>query len=139
MRPMIHISAIVSVLFIAVEIFAEPPNDITTEASKAPTRANLANETEYVDTVQLIKEYQNTNPADNDTVTTISSTSTETLSTSSTSTPTENVTESSTAASTENKTMTPEEIQRLLLPPAKVEASILHLNASDEVHEKIIK
>lgn len=35
--------------------------------------------------------------------------------------------------------MTPEEIQRLLLPPAKVEASILHLNATDEVHEKNIK
>ncbi|XP_062706760.1 pH-sensitive chloride channel 2-like isoform X1 [Aedes albopictus] len=148
MRSMIHISAIVSVLFIAVEIFAEQPSDITTatEASKVAetTRANLANETEYVDTAQLIKEYHSTNPADNDTATTVVSSSTPAAPehSSISSTPAENVTVSTpatAAAAAENKTMTPEEIQRLLLPPAKVEASILHLNASDEVHEKIIK
>ncbi|XP_062546514.1 pH-sensitive chloride channel 2 [Armigeres subalbatus] len=138
MRFMIHISAIVSVLFIGTEVFAEPPNDITTEASNASTRANLADETELVDTTQLIKEYHSTNPMTGYNDTTNSSTTTDQPGGStSTSTVSANTTESSSTA--ENKTMTPEEIQRLLLPPAKVEASILHLNASDEVHEKIIK
>lgn len=141
MRFMIHISAIVCGLFLAVEIIAsaEPANGITTEVPRTTSQVNLANETEYVDTTLLINEYQSTNPADNDTASLDSGKSTSTTEEPNISSTSTSSSKESTSAPAENKTMTPEEIQRLLLPPAKVEASILHLNSTDETHAKNIK
>ncbi|XP_055642184.1 pH-sensitive chloride channel 2-like isoform X2 [Toxorhynchites rutilus septentrionalis] len=139
----VHISAIVFVLLVAVQNFATVgSNDITTEVPAANTPSNLANETELIDTTRLIMEYESTISANNESIASnsiSSSNSGTTESHNSNSSTASSTSSTEPTVSTENKTMTPEEIQRLLLPPAKIEASILHLNTTEEVHEKIIK
>ncbi|KFB39540.1 hypothetical protein ZHAS_00006884 [Anopheles sinensis] len=62
------------------------------------------------------------------------STTTSVSSSSSSSTSTTTITTTSVGTPVENKTMSQEEIQKLLLPPATVEADILHVNISDDNH-----
>uniref|UniRef100_A0A182SWT5 DUF4794 domain-containing protein n=1 Tax=Anopheles maculatus TaxID=74869 RepID=A0A182SWT5_9DIPT len=98
-----------------------------TPPPSSPARAPLLNETELVDLNQL----SSTVPY----AATKSSLSTEapvsfvpvdsSSSTTTTAVPSE-------GTSTTEGTMSPEEIQKLLLPPATVEADILHVNATDD-------
>lgn len=142
MHSVVHFCAIVFVLLIVVQNFATADhNDITTEVPVANTQANLANETELIDTTRLIMEYESTISANNESTASNGNSSPSGITESHNSNNSTALEASSTepTVSTENKTMTSEEIQRLLLPPAKIEASILHLNTTEEVHEKIIK
>lgn len=116
-----------TILLLAVPaLAAEDP----TELPPVSTPANLNNETELVDTNQLIKDYTLANdPGDHS-----SSSSTTTTTTTSTTTPTPSTTPHANASeSNSTEPLTQEEIQRLLLPPAKIEASIAHLeDATDD-------
>ncbi|XP_055597778.1 pH-sensitive chloride channel 2-like [Uranotaenia lowii] len=108
----------------------EQTNDITlpsTEWTSANTPASLASETEFINhQLRSVKEPETT--AELTTPTTTSTTTTTTTTTTIAPAPDSN----------KSTTMTPEELQRLLLPPAKIEASIQHLNTTAEIHEKII-
>uniref|UniRef100_A0A1Q3FX45 pH-sensitive chloride channel 2 n=2 Tax=Culex tarsalis TaxID=7177 RepID=A0A1Q3FX45_CULTA len=92
------------------------------------TPANLANETELIDANELTKAYESTLASES------SSSSTTTSSTTPQPPPTTTTPHnSSDSVGNTTEPMTQEEIQRLLLPPAKVEASIAHLeDATDE-------
>ncbi|XP_053693172.1 pH-sensitive chloride channel 2-like [Sabethes cyaneus] len=138
MRPVVNtvvVQAFVIVFFTIAKISAitNLSDHVTTDVPKESTRGDLANDTEIVDTTLLIKEYERTNPAGDETTTIV-------ISSSSSTKPSQNIptVENATVPSVpaENKTMTPEELQKLLLPPAKVEAAILHFNTTEDTHEK---
>ncbi|XP_058450088.1 pH-sensitive chloride channel 2-like [Malaya genurostris] len=129
--------AVVFFAVVQISVLANSPNVTTPEMPKGSTQLNLANETELVDTTLLIKEFESTIPASDGTAATVSSNgshSTENPISTSSAAPVGNATEPT--GVTENKTMTPEEIQKLLIPPAKVKAAILHLNETEDTHEK---
>uniref|UniRef100_A0A2M4DMI8 pH-sensitive chloride channel 2 n=1 Tax=Anopheles darlingi TaxID=43151 RepID=A0A2M4DMI8_ANODA len=96
-------------------------------AATAATVSSLTNETEIIDLSQVAVGNGSTHgpstvPVDPSANTTTSTSSTTTVASTSTSTE---------GGPIDNKTMTPEEIQKLLLPPATVEADILHVNVTD--------
>uniref|UniRef100_A0A2M4BGD8 pH-sensitive chloride channel 2 n=1 Tax=Anopheles marajoara TaxID=58244 RepID=A0A2M4BGD8_9DIPT len=100
-------------------------------AATAPTVSSLTNETEIIDLNQVALDSNGsthgptTVPVEPSANTTSTSTTTTTVASTSTSTE---------GGPIDNKTMTPEEIQKLLLPPATVEADILHVNVTDDMH-----
>lgn len=115
-----------TVVLLAALLLAVVPsfgqNDPTiTEQPPVNTPANLNNETELIDANELTKAFESTLASKSS----ISSTTPQPSSTTTqnSSDPTGNTTEP----------MTQEEIQRLLLPPAKVEASIAHLEDATDV------
>lgn len=118
MHPTVVLLA--ALLLAVVPSFGQDDPTIT-EQPPVNTPANLNNETELIDANELTKAYESTLASKSS----ISSTTPQPSSTTTqnSSDPTGNTTEP----------MTQEEIQRLLLPPAKVEASIAHLEDATDV------
>lgn len=119
-----------TVVLLAALLLAVVPSFAQNDPTELPpgnTPANLNNETELIDANELTKAYESTLASE-------SSSSRSTTTTSSTTPqPSSTTTHNSSDVGNSTEPMTQEEIQRLLLPPAKVEASIAHLeDATDE-------
>lgn len=119
-----------TVVLLAALLLAVVPSFAQNDPTELPpvnTPANLNNETELIDANELTKAYESTLASES------SSSSSTTTTSSTTPQPSSTTTHNSSDVGNSTEPMTQEEIQRLLLPPAKVEASIAHLeDATDE-------